>query len=45
MRYFEQLLHRVSQLLRLLDLFLLVLLLQYAVETRHDMPIDLEGYQ
>lgn len=45
MRHFEQLLHRVSQLLRLLDLFLLVLLLQYTVETRHDMPIDLEEYQ
>lgn len=45
MRHFKELLHRVSQLLCLLDLFLLVLLLQYAVETRHDMPIDLEGYQ
>lgn len=45
MRYLEQLLHRISQLLCLLDLFLLVLLLQYTVETRHDMPIDLEGYQ
>lgn len=45
MRRFEQLLHRVSQLLCLLDLFLLVLLLQYTVETRHDMPIDLDSYQ
>jgi hypothetical protein len=45
MRYLEQLLHRFSQLLRLLDLFLLVLLLQYTIETRHDMPIDLNDYQ
>ena len=42
---FEKLLHRVSQFLCLLDLFLLVLLLQDTIETWHYVPIDLEGCQ
>lgn len=44
-RYIKQLVESVPQLLRMGDLFLLLLLLKHAVEVRHNVPVNLRSCQ